>query len=97
MRAKLFQLCLTVQPYGLYVYLIYNVMLVSGIQQSDSGVYIYSCTLHRFSRVQLFATLWTVAHQAPLSMGILQARILEWVAMSSSQGSSQSRDQTCVS
>ena len=29
----------------------------------------------RFSPVQLFATLWTVAHQAPLSMGILQARI----------------------
>ena len=26
------------------------------------------------------ATPWTVAHQAPLSMGILQARILEWVA-----------------
>ena len=24
--------------------------------------------------------LWTVAHQAPLSLGILQARILEWVA-----------------
>ena len=31
---------------------------------------------------QLFATPWTVAHQAPLSMGILQARILEWVAIS---------------
>ena len=31
--------------------------------------------LSRFSRVQLFTTLWTVAHQAPLSMGILQARI----------------------
>ena len=29
----------------------------------------------------LFATPWTVARQAPLSMGILQARILEWVAM----------------
>ena len=27
------------------------------------------------------ATLWTVARQAPLSMGILQARILEWVAI----------------
>ena len=26
------------------------------------------CVLSRFSRVQLFATLWTVAHQAPLSM-----------------------------
>ena len=29
--------------------------------------------------------------------GILQARILEWVAMSSSRGSSQLRDQTRVS
>ena len=26
-------------------------------------------------------TLWTVAHQAPLSTGILQAIILEWVAI----------------
>ena len=25
--------------------------------------------LSRFSRVQLFVMLWTVAHQAPLSMG----------------------------
>ena len=33
-------------------------------------------------------TPWTVAYQAPLSMGILQARILEWVAISSSRGSS---------
>ena len=31
-----------------------------------------------FSPVWLFSTPWTVAHQAPLSMGILQARILEW-------------------
>ena len=30
-------------------------------------------------------------------MGILQARILEWVAMPSSKGSSQPRDQTQVS
>ena len=47
-----------------------------------------------FSRVQLFATSWTVAHQAPLSMGILQARILEWIAISFSRGSSWFRDQT---
>ena len=39
-------------------------------------------------------TPWTVACQAPLSMGILQARILEWVAMPSSRGCSQPRDQT---
>ena len=36
--------------------------------------------------------LWTVAHQAPQSMEILQARILEWVAMPSSRRPSQSRD-----
>jgi len=34
---------------------------------------------------------------APPFMGILQARILEWVAMPSSRGSSQPRDQTQVS
>ena len=33
----------------------------------------------------------------PSVHGILQARILEWVAMLSSRGSSQPRDQTCVS
>ena len=32
--------------------------------------------------VQLFAAPWTAAHQVPLSMGILQARVLEWVAIS---------------
>ena len=42
-------------------------------------------------------TPWTVARQAPLSMGILQASILEWVAMPSSRGFSQPRDQTQVS
>ena len=38
-------------------------------------VYIYVlCCAESLSRVWLFATLWTVALQAPLSMGILQAR-----------------------
>ena len=36
--------------------------------------------LSHFGCVWLFAALWTVAHQAPLSMGIFQARILEWAA-----------------
>ena len=30
---------------------------------------LYECMLSHFSRVQLFATLWTVAHQVPLSVG----------------------------
>ena len=29
----------------------------------------HACVLSHFSRVQLFANPWTVAHQAPLSMG----------------------------
>ena len=29
----------------------------------------FVCVLSRFSHVQLFATLWTVVQQAPLSMG----------------------------
>ena len=49
-----------------------------------------SCLSHD----QLFVTLWTVACEAPLSMGILQARILEWVAMPSSRESSQFRLKT---
>ena len=49
------------------------------------------------SHVPLFATPWTIAHQTLLSTEILQARILEWVAMPSSRGSSQPRGRTCVS
>ena len=30
----------------------------------------YACRLSRFSGVQLFATLWTTALQAPLSRGV---------------------------
>ena len=37
------------------------------------------CALSRFSCVQLFVALWTVARQTPLFM-TLQARILEWIA-----------------
>ena len=44
-----------------------------------------------------FMTPWTVTCQASLSMGFSQASILEWVAISSSRGSSLLRDQTCVS
>ena len=49
------------------------------------------------SHVQLFVTPSTIAHHAALSMGILQARIMEWVAMHSSRGSSQPRNLTQVS
>ena len=48
--------------------------------------------LSDFSCVQFFATPWSVTHRAPLSMGILQARKLEWFAVFFSRASSQPRD-----
>ena len=39
---------------------------------------------------------WTIAHQAPLSIGILKVRILEWVAISFSRASFRPRDRTQV-
>ena len=37
------------------------------------------CVLSRFSRVQLFVTLWTVAHQAPLSLGFSRQEYWNWL------------------
>ena len=55
------------------------------------------CCAWSLSHVQLFATPWTIACRTSLSMGILQARMLEWVAMPSSRGSSQPKNWTQVS
>ena len=62
-----------------------------------SSFYRHVCILSHFSHVWLFATLWTVACQASLSIGILQAKILEQVTMPSSRGSSWPRDESHVS
>ena len=43
------------------------------------------CSAYSLSQVRHFATPRTAAHQAPQSMEILQARILEWTAMPSSR------------
>ena len=43
------------------------------------------------------APQWTVARQAPLSVGFFQARIMEWVAIFSSRGSSLPTDWIHVS
>ena len=55
---------------------------------------IVSCAVLSCSVVSNSATPWTVRLQASLSVGILQARILEWVAMPSTRGFSQYRDWT---
>ena len=43
------------------------------------------------------ATPWTVAHEAPSNHGISQERLLEWVAIYYSRGSSLTRDRTYIS
>ena len=53
-----------------------------------------------FSHVWLLVAPWTAAHCSPPGSsvhGIFQARVLEWVAISFSRGSSQPRDRTQVS
>ena len=48
------------------------------------------------SRVRLFASPWTVAYQAPPSVGFSRQE-LEWIAISFSRVSSQPRNLTRVS
>ena len=48
------------------------------------------------SHMTLFVMPWTVARQIPLSMEFYQERILEWVAISFSRGSSRPRGRTQV-
>ena len=56
--------------------------------------YVHAWTWKSLTHVLLFSTPWTPFHTVH---GILQARILEWVAIPFSRGSSQPRDWTQVS
>ena len=49
---------------------------------SESGIFLKAlraCLLSRFSHVWLFATLWTIACQAPLSMGFSRQEYWSWL------------------
>ena len=58
---------------------------LAGSQAVDTSIHFpwpaHMLCAYLLSHVQLFATPWTVARQATLSVGILQARILECIAM----------------
>ena len=57
---------------------LFNLSLLSAIR-AVSSVYLLLLLLSRFSRVRLFATPWTVANQAPLSMGFwVVVNCLSW-------------------
>ena len=49
------------------------------------------------SPVRLFATPWTIAYHASMTMGFFQARVLEWAAISFSRGFSWPNDRTRLS
>ena len=78
--------------------------LASGQTNNRKGEQTHSlavcCLLRVFSHIQLFATLWTLAHEALLSMGFSRQEYSgysKWVAMHSSRKSSSLRDWTFVS
>ena len=57
---------------------------INGERKCHTRTHMCCAVLSHLSCVQLFETLWTVTHQAPVH-GILQARTLEWVAISFSR------------
>ena len=63
-------------------------------------IYFFSSAWLHAKSLQSCLTLWDPMDYSPKGSsvrGILQARILEWIAIPSSKGSSQPRDQTCDS
>ena len=61
-------------------------------------LYLLACyMLSHFSHTWLFVILWTVARQVPPSMGFSRQESWSGLPGLPSGGSSQSRDQTCIS
>ena len=93
-------------PYGIASFVL-NIILENLVdiclvkRQDSQSITVFSLRISTsalsLSLVQLFATSWTVAHQALLPMGILQVRLLEGVDMLCSRASFKPRDQTQVS
>ena len=69
----------------------------SQFNTADLTVYFIITVFSHFSCVRLFSDPIDCSPPGSSVHGVLQARILEWVAMPSSRGFFQHRDQTCVS
>ena len=83
-------ICIHLYAYiNVYVYAYINMQNAYFMKERKWKCYLLSC-------IWLFATPWAVAHRSSVHR-ILQARILEWVAISFSRGSSWPRDRMQVS
>ena len=76
-----------------WIWYIWNLKILS----ISTSLYAVCCGLSRFSRARLCAAFMDSSLLGSSVHGILQARILEWVAMPFSRASSLPRDGTCVS
>ena len=77
-----------------------NIMCICKNQNSCNFFFFLSSNLCCAKSLQLYLPLYDAVDCCPPGSsvhGILQARILQWVAMSSSRGPSRPRDQTQVS
>ena len=80
-------------PFFSYQYIILPYLLST---YSQNGLLLLLLLLNHFSRVRLFATLWTIAHRASLSMGFPRQEY--WSGLpASTKGFSPPRDRTQVS
>ena len=78
-----------------YIFLIFNFLWLPYLNWSSETKMAYRCTCHAKS-LQFCSTLCDPLDCSPPGFsvgGILQIRILEWVTMPSSRGSTQSRNQ----
>ena len=76
---------LDILPFATLITLFEKTFCISLLRHHTFLIFVLSCA-QSLSCVWLFGTPWTIAHQALLSTGIFQVRILEWVAISYSGG-----------
>ena len=76
---------------------VYNSMWVSSVQPVIQLLYVCVCVRACSQSCPTLATPMDCSPPGPSVHGILQAKILECVAVSFSRGSSPPRDRTCVS
>ena len=77
LKTKIWMLCVLIDTGVLFLLGVFRKQNQKEVQMYICNTYIHTI-MYEF-QVHIHETLWNVACQAPLSMGILQASILEWV------------------